>query len=589
MGTSKITKVMSILLSGVFVLSSISVSTNENVYAKDYGISSPRVAAMTRETIYFGNYWQEDTDGNSIADQSDDKTPIRWQILEKYSDGSALVLSDKIIDAGHYDDLYSHKNIDWNYSDVREWLNNKFYNDAFSKEEKSIIIESNVVDTPNPYSNLPSKMLTTKDNIFLLSIDEVLKYGKNTLNVPDESMIAKTSLYVAINNPALCYNYGGYDNKERIGTWWLRTMGTYNDYFCKVDYFGQIDTLGERAYSWSGFRPAARVYLDSPYVKRGESINVAVKGCEWDTVVLGKYNEKKVSWRVLNVTGDDAFLLSETPFALETLTGSEDFLEDSWKNSKIRKNLNKSIYKSVFNDSEKNIIKTTEVINKNNPFYGTSGGGDTKDKLFLLSLNDVVNISYGFPEQYNAATDFRILKTHDTKNWYLRSPGKTKSELAIVGKTGYVHTDGDDDGFVRPAMHINLKSKAWKKGKTIKVGKTAGAKIIPLDSKLKTDYPIDDAKIPLAPILNSVNNTKGKSFTAKWKKVSSAKGYQIQYSPNKKFKKAKAKTTKKNSITIKKLKNKKVYYVRVRAYTINASGEKVYGDWSKVKKVKIKK
>ena len=76
--------------------------------------------------------------------------------------------------------------------------------------------------------------------------------------------------------------------------------------------------------------------------------------------------------------------------------------------------------------------------------------------------------------------------------------------------------------------------------------------------------------------------------------MTGAKGYEVQYSLNKKFKKAKTKTvdikkTKKLSLTIKKLKKSKTYYVRVRAYATDASGKKVPGKWSKTKKVKIRK
>lgn len=75
---------------------------------------------------------------------------------------------------------------------------------------------------------------------------------------------------------------------------------------------------------------------------------------------------------------------------------------------------------------------------------------------------------------------------------------------------------------------------------------------------------------------------------ATWKKLTNVSGYQIQYAPNKKFKKAKRKTVKSTSVTIKKLKKKKTYFVRVRAYKL-VDGKKVYGKWSAVKKVKIKK
>lgn len=86
--------------------------------------------------------------------------------------------------------------------------------------------------------------------------------------------------------------------------------------------------------------------------------------------------------------------------------------------------------------------------------------------------------------------------------------------------------------------------------------------------------------------------SKGKKkFTVTWAKVSGVKGYQIQYSSDKKLKKnnksvtvTKQKTTK---ATVKKLKSKKKYYVRVRTYkTVN--GKKIYSSWSKVKSVKTK-
>ena len=95
-------------------------------------------------------------------------------------------------------------------------------------------------------------------------------------------------------------------------------------------------------------------------------------------------------------------------------------------------------------------------------------------------------------------------------------------------------------------------------------------------------------KAPSKVKLTSAKNGKGKKLTVKWKKVTGAKGYQLQYALNKKFKKKKSIQTKKTKYTIKKLKKKKTYYIRVRAYKMNGK-KKVYGKWSTVKKVKIKK
>ena len=85
---------------------------------------------------------------------------------------------------------------------------------------------------------------------------------------------------------------------------------------------------------------------------------------------------------------------------------------------------------------------------------------------------------------------------------------------------------------------------------------------------------------------------KGKKrMTVSWKRDKKATGYQLTYAQNKKFKKgrknitiSKNKTTKK---TVKKLKAKKTYYVKVRAYK-SVGKTKLYGAYSGVKKVKTR-
>ena len=98
---------------------------------------------------------------------------------------------------------------------------------------------------------------------------------------------------------------------------------------------------------------------------------------------------------------------------------------------------------------------------------------------------------------------------------------------------------------------------------------------------------------PKATKIKSLKNTGKKKMTVKWKKVSGATGYILQYSTSKKFKKSKTKkiTIKKKTTVkkvIKKLKKGKRYYVRIRTYK-KASGTTKYSKWSKKKSVKIKK
>ncbi len=132
----------------------------------------------------------------------------------------------------------------------------------------------------------------------------------------------------------------------------------------------------------------------------------------------------------------------------------------------------------------------------------------------------------------------------------------------------------DNRGFPKQQGKINIIAK--NKSGTV-IAKTEGT------------VKVESAKIVIA----SAKSTKKGKLTVKWQKnVSNAAGYQVQYSTDKKFKKGVKTVTvkgKKNvSKTISKLKSKKTYYVRVRAYIDQGYGEKLYTPWGKAKSIKIK-
>ena len=103
----------------------------------------------------------------------------------------------------------------------------------------------------------------------------------------------------------------------------------------------------------------------------------------------------------------------------------------------------------------------------------------------------------------------------------------------------------------------------------------------------------EDVTVISKPKSASIKKVKGakKAILVTWKKVSGVNGYEIQVATDKKFKKNKKTVTikkqKTTKTTVKKLKAKKKYYVRIRTYKI-VNGKKVYSSWSKVKSVKTK-
>lgn len=90
--------------------------------------------------------------------------------------------------------------------------------------------------------------------------------------------------------------------------------------------------------------------------------------------------------------------------------------------------------------------------------------------------------------------------------------------------------------------------------------------------------------------VSSLKNQKAKTVQVKYGKISGADGYQVIYTQDKSF--AKYKTVeagKKRTVDIGRLKKNKTYYVRVRAYTIDSAGNRVYGKFSAAKKAEVKK
>lgn len=108
------------------------------------------------------------------------------------------------------------------------------------------------------------------------------------------------------------------------------------------------------------------------------------------------------------------------------------------------------------------------------------------------------------------------------------------------------------------------------------------------EAKAKEEAEAKAKAKPARVTIKSIKNVKKRKISLKLKKISGVKAYQIRFCDNKKFQGYEQKTSSKVKITLKKLDKKSTYYVKVRAYKVY-KGKKIYGKWSKVKRVKIKK
>ncbi len=165
------------------------------------------------------------------------------------------------------------------------------------------------------------------------------------------------------------------------------------------------------------------------------------------------------------------------------------------------------------------------------------------------------------------------------------------------GSDGKVNPDGEtaggnDSGYKKGTDASDVENSGYKKG-TDALDDTAQGK----DSgSAKKDKSKTTEKIDKKLKNTAIKNAKAgkKSVTVTWDKKTAGrvKGYEIQYSTDKKFKKNKTNTVtinkvKTEKLNIKKLKSKKKYYLRIRTFT-KKSGVKVYSKWSKTVTVKVK-
>ena len=194
--------------------------------------------------------------------------------------------------------------------------------------------------------------------------------------------------------------------------------------------------------------------------KNGDAIIDSIK---YHKTEADYFKYEPIKWRVLQSENGEAFLLSDVILDKQLYNENDKYV--TWEKSSLRAWLNKKFINRAFIDEEREKINITEIINQDNPVYGTEGGNNTFDKIFLLSLSEVSEQQdgekYGFlDDEIRACGKSDFSKTGSW--WWLRSPGYDSGYAAGVYDYGWVYRYGHDVGSsgdgVRPALHLNLSS-----------------------------------------------------------------------------------------------------------------------------------
>ena len=216
------------------------------------------------DIVQMGTYEQ---DGDAETED-----PICWDVLDKDGD-AVLLISHDVIAYQRFSD--SRKRVIWEDSQIRSWLNQEFYAEAFDEEEQASIRETTLENLstvgfaahvdPSGDVQVRESRPDTKDKIFLLSWKEAEQYYGNRLTdasglgrKPSRAVLQKREAIftdIIIEELPAMYPYSRHlaDGTERL-PWMLRSTGMKDYNILVIGYEGKWDQ--DYPDSYNGVRPA---------------------------------------------------------------------------------------------------------------------------------------------------------------------------------------------------------------------------------------------------------------------------------------------------------------------------------------------
>lgn len=214
-------------------------------------------------------------------------------------------------------------------------------------------------------------------------------------------------------------------------------------------------TVGEEDYTFSALSWCNRVLNNTEATEKNITMAKAImayyEAAKDYTTPANPYADKNVGdvitfgaydWYIIGKSDDGVTLLMKNN--LMNKAYNDSYTAVTWTDSTLRTYLNDTFYNS-FSPENKKKIALTHNTNPNNPDFDTSGGEDTDDYIYLLSIAEANSLDNSI--RANGSW------------WWLRSPGRYPDNAAVVTGDGLVGTDGhyvvDVDG-ARPALNLKF-------------------------------------------------------------------------------------------------------------------------------------
>ena len=380
--------------------------------------------AVIYDCIYFGSYPQSDITGEK-------KDPIKWRVLS-VNGNDAFLVADKNLDVMWYNQYirrYDENDnafdveVTWENCTLRKWLNSDFSDRAFTPDEQSAIIETELENKDNSKHGTPGGN-NTIDKVFILSAEEISNpeygfeedyyydcdYSRQRLNTP----------YVAnggsLEDSDINTDEGRYDE---VGEQWVRTPGNepYMATFITINHSCvEIDGMYVNSKSMT---VCPSIHLDLsrtdlwtyagtidtcpwPYETKGDEENTAVpSGASGENGTTRQNDEPTVSPDVLPATKEEGNLKKPTGENKTKATEPKKNLKKVAVKTKVLKgNKVKLTWKKVAGVAGYQIMYgTNKKITKNKKSFVIKGSDTTSKIIRKLSQNTYYFKVRGFIKQ----------------------------------------------------------------------------------------------------------------------------------------------------------------------------------------------
>lgn len=175
--------------------------------------------AEVGDSVFFGTYEQDNDDKNG-------EEPIEWIVLDKQK-SRVFLISRFGLDTQKYSS--SSKEVYWQDSSIRSWLNGYFMENAFNNADQSELVQTTLLSetvsdgegNDSDSEELGSELQKTRDMIFLLSQEDLESYYPNKEDRKCEASIYVTSKGIRTGTDGFC-------------NWWLRSSNMKHDLTVQV-------------------------------------------------------------------------------------------------------------------------------------------------------------------------------------------------------------------------------------------------------------------------------------------------------------------------------------------------------------------